>query len=114
MQFSIPTLLGLASSAMATTGRMTYYDPGLGACGIFSTAGEAIVALGHDLWTAANPNNDPLCGKTITINYGGQTATARVVDKCMSCTANDIDVSPTVFQHFAELATGVVTVEWNM
>ncbi|KAH8202052.1 hypothetical protein TruAng_003807 [Truncatella angustata] len=106
------TLL-LLSPALAFTGRMTHYDPGLGACGRTNGPNDRIVALGHSRFTAGNPNNDPLCGKNIKIHHNGVTVTAQAVDKCMSCGANDIDVSPAVFKFFAPLGTGVMQVEWE-
>ncbi|KAK9419196.1 hypothetical protein SUNI508_01173 [Seiridium unicorne] len=86
-----PAVLALLSPALAFTGRMTYYTPGLGACGQNNSPSDFIVAIGAARWTASNPNNDPLCQKSIRISYGGKTVTAKVVDKCPGCGANDID-----------------------
>ncbi|KAK9790453.1 hypothetical protein AB5N19_03889 [Seiridium cardinale] len=108
-----PAVLALLSPALAFTGRMTYYTPGLGACGQNNSPSDFIVAIGASRWTASNPNNDPLCQNSIRISHGGKTVTAKVVDKCPGCGANDIDVSPAVFQQFASLDTGVLTVDWN-
>jgi len=55
-----------------------------------------------------NSNNNPLCGKTITITYNGVTKTAKVVDTCEGCAAGNIDLSPSLFQDFAPLSAGRV------
>ncbi|KAI0908583.1 RlpA-like double-psi beta-barrel-protein domain-containing protein-containing protein [Ustulina deusta] len=88
------------------TGDITYYQPGLGACGVTNSDSEAVVAL-----SPAQYNGN--CGKTITITKGGKTATAKVVDKCPSCASGAIDVSSTVFQSLADLGVGRTTVSWS-
>jgi hypothetical protein len=43
----------------------TYYNTGLGSCGVTSTDDEYVVAISHVLMDAkstGNPNNNPLCG----------------------------------------------------
>ncbi|KAI1212591.1 barwin-like endoglucanase [Annulohypoxylon truncatum] len=103
-----------ATQGLAYSGDMTYYTPGLGACGKYNTESDHIVALapaqyGYD----ANPNNAAVCGKTIKISYGGKTATATVVDKCPECASGSIDVSPAVFKELASLDKGRVKVTWS-
>ncbi|KAI0848469.1 RlpA-like double-psi beta-barrel-protein domain-containing protein-containing protein [Daldinia vernicosa] len=107
-------LAAAASQALAYSGDMTYYTPGLGACGKYNSEADHIVALapaqyGHD----ANPNNAKVCGRKINIHYNGKTASATVVDKCPSCASGSIDVSPSVFQQLAPLAKGRVKVTWG-
>ena len=58
----------VATSAVAFTGDLTYYSPGLGACG--TTAGESdpVVALSPaEYGNDPNPNNSPACGRQINI-----------------------------------------------
>ncbi|KAI1392433.1 RlpA-like double-psi beta-barrel-protein domain-containing protein-containing protein [Hypoxylon trugodes] len=111
------TLLTLAlgaSQALAYAGDMTYYTPGLGACGKWNSESDHIVALapaqyGYD----ANPNKAKVCGRKINIHYGDKTATATVTDKCPECASGSIDVSPAVFKELASLDAGRVQVTWN-
>ncbi|KAL7621652.1 hypothetical protein AAE478_008979 [Parahypoxylon ruwenzoriense] len=99
-----------AGLALSFTGDITYYEPGLGACGETSTDSEHVVALSPAQF-AQDPN---VCGKTIQISSGsGVTTTARVVDKCPGCSADSIDVSSTVFQLIAPLTVGRTQVEWD-
>ncbi|KAI1410293.1 RlpA-like double-psi beta-barrel-protein domain-containing protein-containing protein [Hypoxylon sp. FL1857] len=84
---------------------MTYYYPGLGACGGTNSNSDAVVAM--------PPSQDGHCGKTINIHYNGKTATAKVVDKCPGCAGDSIDVSPSVFQEFVDLSKGRVQVTWE-
>ncbi|KAI1504993.1 barwin-like endoglucanase [Biscogniauxia marginata] len=99
---------------MTFSGDMTYYTPGLGACGKTNSEADHVVALataqyGHD----ANPNKAAVCGRKIRIHYGGKSATATVADKCPSCASGSIDVSPAVFKQLADLDKGRVKVTWE-
>ncbi|KAI0107225.1 RlpA-like double-psi beta-barrel-protein domain-containing protein-containing protein [Nemania sp. FL0031] len=96
----------LAERSGSFTGDITYYQPGLGACGQTNSDSEAVVALSPSQY-------DGNCGKSITITKDGKTATAKVVDKCPSCASGAIDVSSTVFQSLADLSVGRTTVSWS-
>ncbi|CEL10013.1 hypothetical protein ASPCAL13140 [Aspergillus calidoustus] len=99
------------------TGDLTYYDPGLGSCGITSTASEKICAISHVLFDAtmisANPNTNPICGKKLRIRRGDRTVDVAVVDRCPGCNTNDLDVSSTVFKELGDLAEGRVLIDWS-
>ena len=66
---------------------MTYYAPGLGACGIISSENENVCAISHVLYDAhnrgGNPNNNPLCGHKIRATHRGKSLVLTVVDRCM-------------------------------
>ncbi|KAJ8122880.1 hypothetical protein O1611_g9729 [Lasiodiplodia mahajangana] len=87
MHFSLAKLaiiLGLtAGSAIAFSGDMTYYYPGLGSCGETNGNGDAVVALSE-----SQPGN---CNRNIKIHYNGKVATAKVVDACPGCSSGSID-----------------------
>ncbi|KAK8135964.1 hypothetical protein PG984_003904 [Apiospora sp. TS-2023a] len=88
---------------------MTYYNPGLGSCGLTNSDGDAVVALSPSQY-ADHPD---ACGKNIVINYGGKTAIAKVADKCPGCAPESIDVSPSIFQSLESLDAGRVQVSWS-
>ena len=73
-----------------------------------------IVALAADMMSgSANPNANPNCGKSITISYGGKTAVATIEDTCPGCAGAGLDLTPALFQQFADLGVGrVAGVEW--
>lgn len=78
------------------TGDATYYDVGLGSCGVNSVSSEHIVALWHGImeqYDNGNPNNNPLCGKYITCEYDGKTVSAKVVDTCPGCVSFSLSIS---------------------
>ena len=99
------------------TGDLTYYDPGLGACGITSSDKDKIVAVSHLVFDAvsvgSNPNNNPLCGKKIRARRNNRSVDLTVVDRCTGCKPTDIDVTVNIFATLAEVDQGRVTVEWN-
>lgn len=100
---------------------LTYYDPGLGACGINSGAGELVVAMPHGLFDAktpnGNPNKNPLCGKKLTVQTpdGKRKVTVTVVDRCPACKGNSLDLSRPAFAALADLSVGRIKgASWTM
>ena len=57
-------------------------------------------------------NDNPYCGQTVTISYGGKTTTATVVDKCMGCTGMSIDLSVLAFTSLLEESVGRAEADW--
>jgi len=89
------------------TGQLTFYELGQVSCGQVYTDADFVVALAVDVMNnPANPNNNPLCGKTITITYQGHTQQAKVVDTCQGCASGDVDLSPTLFQALVPAGLG--------
>ncbi|KAI0161893.1 RlpA-like double-psi beta-barrel-protein domain-containing protein-containing protein [Hypoxylon sp. FL1284] len=95
----------LVAPALAHSGDMTYYTPGLGACGQTNNENDAVVAM--------SPAQYGHCGKSINIHYNGKSASAKIVDKCPGCTGDGIDVSPAVFKKLVDLSAGRVSVTWD-
>jgi hypothetical protein len=64
-----------------------------------------VVALLYGL-ISTKSNNNPYCGKTITITYiaTSKTTTATVVDKCIRCNSFLIDLSNVAFLNLDDLA----------
>ncbi|CAI9635928.1 unnamed protein product [Alternaria burnsii] len=99
-----------------TTGEMTFYNPALGACGTNHGDGDAVMAISHVIWdenqVGPNPNTNPLCGKKIRAHRvderTGKDASIMVtiVDRCVGCDRNNIDVSPAMFDKLADKAKG--------
>lgn len=103
----------LQARKRTNTGKMTYYTPGQGSCGVTNTDTDMIVAVAPSVYgTYANPNSSPMCQKSITITCNGKKVKAAIKDRCTGCGANDIDVSPAVFKTCGPLSTGAMTVSW--
>lgn len=100
-------------------GDLTYYDPGLGACGVTSANGDKIVAVSHIIFdavqTGSNPNTNPLCGKKVRVKRvgGDVTVDLTVVDRCTGCQPDDLDMTEDTFSTLADVALGRVTGEWS-
>ncbi|KAH9944071.1 RlpA-like double-psi beta-barrel-protein domain-containing protein-containing protein [Epithele typhae] len=94
------------------TGQATYYATGLGACGITNTDSDFIVAVSHELfdnypgYAGGNPNNNPMCGKSINVNYNGHQITVKATDRCAGCAMFDLDFSPDAFSQLASQSLG--------
>jgi hypothetical protein len=105
---------GTCSSGSPCQGDITYYEAGLGACGLTNDGTtDKVVALPHVLMGPLS-NTNPYCGKTITIKCSstGKTTTATVVDKCMGCNDHAIDLSNAAFLDLDELAIGRTNATW--
>jgi len=111
---------GLAASGTEYSGDLTWYDVGLGACGLTSTSDEAIVAISQKIfdspdYATANPNLNPLCGKSVTIKgKNGQSYQAKVVDRCVGCAESDLDLSQDFFNTVTSNGDGRVSgMSWS-
>lgn len=98
-------------------GQGTWYNTGLGACGITSTDSDRIVALSKDLFDlytpGGNPNNNQLCGAKIHVVYNNNTSTVTVLDRCVGCQKFDLDLSPTAFKDLADPDIGRIDIDWE-
>ncbi|KAF9266664.1 hypothetical protein L218DRAFT_742971 [Marasmius fiardii PR-910] len=108
-------LATLAISAMAAptayTGDVTWYTPGLGACGHVNSAADLIAAVASPIYdtfpgATANPNLNPICSRKATVKYQGKSVTVAIVDKCPGCGTNGIDLSPAAFSVLAPQSVG--------
>ncbi|KAJ8120867.1 hypothetical protein ONZ43_g2538 [Nemania bipapillata] len=95
------------STVSALSGDMTWFNPGLGACGRTDNDGSPVVAL-----NSADYANGAHCGKWITIQANGHQTAAQVVDLCPGCGTHGIDVAPAIFDDIASLDVGRVKVTW--
>ncbi|PCD22320.1 hypothetical protein AU210_016109 [Fusarium oxysporum f. sp. radicis-cucumerinum] len=102
-------------------GDMTHYEVGVGACGQDSTGqGDTgnIVALSKILFDAAkidtNPNNNPLCDRTIIIKASnGKVSHGTVLDQCEGCKMSDIYVSHKIYKEIrGSLEKDGTNIQW--
>lgn len=94
-------------------GSMTFYDTAdttsnPSSCGTVNNgASSDVLALSQHVMT------DEHCGKQVTIEYHGLFAHGIVVDKCMGCDKNSIDVSRHLFSKLADAGQGnIYGVRW--
>jgi len=93
-----------------TGARFTFYAVGLGACGHTNVATDFIVALNVEQYGNGYPG--PYCFQWITIQYGGLTAQAQIMDECMGCPYGGLDFSEGLFSYFADTSEGVIYGNW--
>jgi len=89
-------------SGKSFTGEITYFTPGMGACGETSGEGDKMVAISQSLFDQytpnGNPNKNPLCGKTVTIKGAdGSDHKATIWDRCVGCAMDDLDMPQEFF-----------------
>ncbi|THH30081.1 hypothetical protein EUX98_g4101 [Antrodiella citrinella] len=103
------------------SGDGTFYETGLGACGITNVDTDFIAAIGfaafdsYPGYTGGNPNNNPICGKKVTAHYQGKQVTVAITDRCAGCEiATSLDFSPSAFDQLADPAVGRIHgVTWS-
>jgi expansin (peptidoglycan-binding protein) len=102
------------------TGELTYYVPGLGACGSTNSDSELVVALDRATYDemklpGTTGSVSQACNRKIQITHGDHKAIVTVVDRCVGCKRGDLDVSSTAFgQVMGGLTQGRVPgIEWT-
>jgi len=96
------------------SGDLTYYTAALGACG-YETDGytELGIALPFGFMGTAS-NSNAYCNMTLEVTYGDTTVTATVIDKCMGCTGESIDLTQALYGSLGiEESLGRVQGSWK-
>ncbi|KAJ5474646.1 hypothetical protein N7475_004212 [Penicillium sp. IBT 31633x] len=97
---------GVCSEGSPCSGMITFYDTATttanpSSCGTTNDGTvENVLALPVGIM------KDSDCGKTVTVEFEGQTATGIVVDKCMGCDNGSIDLSRHFFGQLAPMDKG--------
>lgn len=105
----VPFALAAPLAKLASSGEMTYFHPGLGACGDTHGDGDMIVAISSDRYDA----NDQ-CGRKIKVRGDAGETIVSVVDRCVGCAPDDLDLSPTAFEAaIGGLGIGRTTASWE-
>ncbi|KAK0725487.1 RlpA-like double-psi beta-barrel-protein domain-containing protein-containing protein, partial [Lasiosphaeris hirsuta] len=98
-------------------GSFTWYNTGLGACGLWNSDNELVVAMAKANFDpetpGGNPNNNRLCGRRIRATGNGVSVDVSVVDRCEGCAWGDLDFSPAAFRQFASLDIGRISGTWE-
>ncbi|ANB15607.1 hypothetical protein AWJ20_3244 [Sugiyamaella lignohabitans] len=112
-----PSSSGSDSSSAGSgqfSGQATFYEVGLGACGITNTDSDFIAALNAPMFgDFPNPNANPNCGKKAQIFRNGKSVTVTITDKCPTCAYGNLDLSPAAFDVIADPAEGRVEITWS-
>jgi len=104
--------LGLSvSSVLAGHGRVTYYESAPssshpGACGRDYLADYYIAINGGQY-------SDSLCGRCVKIVYNNKYLVGKLIDECPGCPSGGLDISPSMFQHFAAKSKGIFNADWE-
>lgn len=86
----------------------TYYQAGVGACGKTNKPSDFIVALDSQQF-----NGGAHCFEMITITVGGKSNQAMIVDECMACGENNLDLSQGLFDSFGSEDAGILHGSWT-
>lgn len=106
--------ISVCSAASPCLGDITYYEAGLGTCGVTNNGTfDRIVAMPHVMMGYLS-NTNPYCGMTVTIQCisTGRQTIATVQDKCSGCEDYAIDLSNRAFLDLADLAVGRTQAKW--
>ncbi|CCM05810.1 uncharacterized protein FIBRA_08044 [Fibroporia radiculosa] len=127
--FASPTGDSIALDKRVThEGWATWYDTGLGACGYTDSNSSPVVAISHLIYGSGGNCNqasslymcragftdDRAVSQWMEITYNGITQYGKTRDECEACGEYDIDLSPSLFEGFADLSVGKLEdVEWH-
>jgi len=92
------------------SGRGTWYHAGHGNCGGWNTDSDLVVAMSKPFYDRNGGSN---CDQYVKITSNGKTAYGLMVDSCPGCGEGDLDMSPSLFERFASLDTGVISISWS-
>ncbi|ORX51273.1 hypothetical protein DM01DRAFT_1337324 [Hesseltinella vesiculosa] len=99
---------GKKEKGKSRKGDGTYYDVGLGSCGIQNSDTEMVVALSKALMSEG-----AYCGKKVKLSTKKGTVVATVVDTCPGCDENSVDLSTAAFKKLGQLSTGRLKLDWS-
>jgi len=111
------TLAGLLSQVFSGDG--TFYATGLGACGITNNDNDMIAAASQAFFDSfpgagVNPNLNPLCGRKVSVTFGGVTIVVSITDRCTGCAFGALDFSPAAFNKLADPSVGRIhNIQWH-
>lgn len=115
---SSPSVSSLYTSP-SFTGKATFYNTGLGACGVTNSDNHPIVAVSKDIFeqynpSSGNPSHNSLCGRKVEITWQGKKEMAFAMDECPSCDKSSLDLSPSVFARLDSKDKGVLDgISWR-
>jgi len=91
-------------------GRGTWFDAGLGACGWYNVNSDPIVAISQQIYDSGSH-----CSQYVRVTdlTTGRTEYGLTADECPECAPGDLDMSTGLFQKFADLDVGVLSIDWN-
>ncbi|KAH9933233.1 RlpA-like double-psi beta-barrel-protein domain-containing protein-containing protein [Epithele typhae] len=93
------------------TGRGTWFDVGLGACGKTNVNSDKIVAISSEIYGSGGNCEQYI---QITNTKNGKVAYGKVRDECPGCGKYDLDMSPSLFKALgASLDVGVLSLSWH-
>lgn len=97
----------------AASGSVTWFHPGLGACGGRNKDSDYITAVSDKLYDSYKPKSP--CGRKIKLTHKNKSITVTVVDRCVGCAYNNLDLSPRAFADlFGATSIGLVhNVKWD-
>jgi len=95
-----------SNTGNARVGEGTYYEPGLGACGVTNTTADMIAAV-------AIGRGKGECGKKVRITRGRKFVDLVIQDLCGACKPNDIDMTVEAFKKLGSPDEGRVPIKWT-
>lgn len=105
---------GSSSSSQSFAGDGTWFNPGLGSCGVTNDDNDMIAALNApQMGSYPNPNKNPNCGKYAMVHGPKGSVRVKITDTCPPCVKGSLDLSPAAFAKIADLSTGRIHITWT-
>ncbi|KAI9596955.1 RlpA-like double-psi beta-barrel-protein domain-containing protein-containing protein [Syncephalis fuscata] len=86
---------------------------GYSTCGTIEQGGRPVAGISPSYFTTPNPNKDPWCSKCVKVTGPKGSVVVHIVDKCMSCGPDDINLSEGAFKVIGDTDDGRVPATWE-
>ncbi|KAL4062210.1 RlpA-like double-psi beta-barrel-protein domain-containing protein-containing protein [Scleroderma yunnanense] len=100
-------------------GQGTFFNTGLGACGLINENSEHIAAVSNLLfdnypgYDGGDSDGNPVCGRQVIAYYEGKSTVVTITDSCADCALTDLDFTPTAFSDLADQDIGRIDISWE-
>ncbi|KAI9493884.1 hypothetical protein BDB00DRAFT_787561 [Zychaea mexicana] len=105
-----------ANDSQYNQGSGTFYDAETrtASCGKVHTNHDLVVALSAKQMGEDRSSKNENCGKHVeVVGPSGQQVQAEVVDYCMTCDDDGLDMTPAVFEKIADFSTQRTNIKWK-
>ncbi|KAF8972253.1 RlpA-like double-psi beta-barrel-protein domain-containing protein-containing protein [Flammula alnicola] len=108
---ALSLIFGMANASFSGDATFFDFNGGIGACGQSINNGDHSAALNAAQYGSGFPG--PECFKNINVTYQGTSAILAIVDECITCGTNGLDLTQGAFTLFAPLSAGIIPVTWD-
>ncbi|KAJ3512369.1 hypothetical protein NLJ89_g3562 [Agrocybe chaxingu] len=107
--------LSVSSMAQKHVGTLFNFVPGVGACGFTNSSSQLVGSVSNSFFNTfpgatSNPNKNPLCRRSLLVQYNSKSVKAQVVDFFVANNSEyNVGLSSAAFAQLADVNDGIVS-----